>query len=85
MVAIENVYLTFETPKADLPIDDFMIADEEERERGLLWARGIIADFVHYDDDTILRAGKVICANDPAGMSFVGKMVEIIEGKRDAA
>lgn len=85
MVAIESVYLTFETPAADDPVEAFRIDDEDQRERGLLWARGIVADFVHYDDETILRAGKVICANDPSGMSFVQKLVEIIEGKRDAA
>lgn len=85
MVAIENVHLTFETPASHQPIEAFKIDDPERLERGLLWARGIVADFVHYDDDTVLRAGKVICANDPTGMSFVQKLVEIIERKADAA
>lgn len=85
MVAIESVHLTFDTPRADAAIEEFRIADEELRERGLLWSRGIVADLAHYDDETILRAAKVICANDPSGLTFLRSLIGIIEGKRDAA
>lgn len=53
-------------PAHDAPLTAFGLGPGEKRDTAIAWARGVLAEVAHFNDETIIRACKVIEANDKA-------------------
>ncbi len=69
----------------DLPVSDYFLFDEAEREAALTWANGVFADLAHYPDLVGLVACKVLVACRAERMSAAEMLIQILEKSVDRA
>jgi len=66
-------------PDASAPVADFTQKLGLPRDSAVAWARGVIADVAHHCDPDIMRACKVIIANDNAFLITATELLRAVE------
>lgn len=69
----------FEVPRHSAPVTEFVKRPGLERDAAVAWARGVLADVAHYSDFAIIRACKLIEANDKAFYITAHEMRRFLE------